>query len=167
MIGTARCATRGLTRAEGQKFAGESFGPLRIPPRDHRWLSAILRTLGLRFIFPSLVKALVVLGRVVRLARRLPSLVARFVSWLAGQPAHRVALRSSRPRADRSPHPPAARPGASPVGGGGVAGCPAALARSWGTSTSENFRRTAGSSWATARCIGSSTGLGQKYQMPS
>lgn len=54
------------------------------------------------------------------------------------------------------------------VGGRGRGGwLPAAQARSWGSSTSENFRRVGGSNCAKARRIGSSTGVGQKYQMPS
>ena len=42
-------------------------------------MRAIVRTPGLRFILPCLVKALGVLGRVGRLACRVPSLVAAFV----------------------------------------------------------------------------------------
>jgi hypothetical protein len=91
--------------------------------------------------------------QIIRLARRVPSLVAGFLPWLAG---HLVAwpfrwLGQARRW----------------WVGGGVAGCPAAQAPSGGSSTSENFWRVGRSNWANARRIGSSIGVGQKYQMAS
>ena len=77
------------------------------------------------------------------LACRVPALVAGSLPWLAGQivgwPFRWLSWAAACPLKP-APH---------------------------GNSTSENFWRVGGSSWVKARRIGSSMGVGQKYQMPS
>ena len=110
------------------------------------------------------MKALVVLGRVVRLTRRVPALVAACGPPLIAWPHESCCPWHSRSCALLAVF---AWPYAPEAGRGGVVGCAGAAARSWGKRTSENFRRAAASSCPKDCRSGSSSAFGQKYQMAS